>query len=122
MDSVEYLVVGAGVSGLSFANWIAAEATRRGREQPAMVVLESDREPGGYCKTIKQDGFVWDYSGHFFHFRHPDIEAYLRGRIDGPVRTVQKSSGILFGGTFNQVGGFFDIASRFSQNTIVLYY
>jgi NADH:ubiquinone oxidoreductase subunit 2 (subunit N) len=33
---------------------------------------------GGYCKTVKRDGFVWDYSGHFFHFKHPEIERWLR--------------------------------------------
>ena len=37
------------------------------------LLLERDSEIGGYCKTVKQDGFVWDYSGHFFHFKHKDI-------------------------------------------------
>ena len=36
------------------------------------------REIGGYCKTVKKDGFVWDYSGHFFHFKHPEIELAAR--------------------------------------------
>src|SRR6185369_4893514 len=45
------------------------------------LVLESDAEIGGYCKTITQDGFVWDYSGHFFHFKHADIEKDLVARM-----------------------------------------
>jgi len=32
-------------------------------------------EPGGYCRTVVQDGFRVDYSGHFFHFKQPAIEA-----------------------------------------------
>jgi protoporphyrinogen oxidase len=99
MDSVEYLVVGAGVTGLSFSNWIRAEAEARGRAHPEVLVLEAAAEPGGYCKTIAQDGFVWDYSGHFFHFKHPEIEAWLRARMPGQnLRTVNKRSFISYGG------------------------
>jgi protoporphyrinogen oxidase len=99
MDRVEYLVIGAGVSGLSFANWMRAEASARQRPAPEMLVLEADSEPGGYCKTVVQDGFVWDYSGHFFHFTDPGIEAWLRARMPGQeIRTVAKRSFIRFGG------------------------
>jgi protoporphyrinogen oxidase len=99
MDRVEYLVIGAGVSGLSFANWMRAEAAARQRPAPEILVLEADSEPGGYCKTVVQDGFVWDYSGHFFHFRDPGIEAWLRARMPGQeIRTVLKRSFIRFEG------------------------
>jgi protoporphyrinogen oxidase len=92
MHHVEHLVVGAGVSGLAYANAVRGEAARRGKAADVLV-LEKDRAPGGYCKTIEREGFVWDYSGHFFHFRHPEIEAWLRARMpaDG-VKTVVKRS------------------------------
>jgi protoporphyrinogen oxidase len=98
MDTVEYLVIGAGMSGLGFASWLRAEAGARQRPLPDVLVLEADDEPGGYCKTVVKDGFVWDYSGHFFHFKHKDIEAWLRARMDGEVRTVAKSSMIRVAG------------------------
>jgi protoporphyrinogen oxidase len=99
MESVEYLVVGAGVSGLSFANAIRQEAADAGKDAPSVLILEADSEPGGYCKTIVQDGFTWDYSGHFFHFRKPEIEAWLRARMPGQeVRTVEKETSIRFAG------------------------
>jgi protoporphyrinogen oxidase len=99
MDRVEFLVVGAGVTGLAFANAIRAEAAERGSAAPNVVVLEADAEPGGYCKTIHQDGFVWDYSGHFFHFARPEIEAWLRDRMPGAdIRTVTKRSLIRYAG------------------------
>jgi protoporphyrinogen oxidase len=99
MDRVEYLVIGAGVSGLSFANWMRSEAAARQRPAPEILVLEADSEPGGYCKTVVQDGFVWDYSGHFFHFKDPGIEAWLRARMPGQeIRTVVKRSFIRTGG------------------------
>lgn len=98
MDRVDYLVVGAGISGLSFANEIRALAAVNSADMPTVAVLESDAEPGGYCKTVVQDGFVWDYSGHFFHFKHPEIEAWLRARMPGQnIQTVVKRSLIRFG-------------------------
>src|SRR5690606_33246193 len=81
MQRVQHLVIGAGVSGLSYASWLQEKAREQKRPLPSVLVLEKDDEPGGYCKTIKQDGFVWDYSGHFFHFKHPEIEAWLRARM-----------------------------------------
>ena len=94
MTDVDYLVIGAGVSGLGFANWI------REREPTASVlVLEREAEAGGYCRTILRDGFVWDYSGHFFHFKHPEIEAWLRARMPGQrIETIEKQSFIRYAG------------------------
>jgi protoporphyrinogen oxidase len=93
-DRADFVVIGAGVSGLSFANWI------RDRHPGASVlVLEGEAEPGGYCRTVVEAGFVWDYSGHFFHFRQPEIEAWLRARMPGQeVRTVVKRSSIRYAG------------------------
>ena len=98
MEQVDFAVIGAGMSGLGFANWIRAEAAARGRPVPSVRVLEADALPGGYCKTVVEDGFVWDYSGHFFHFKQPAIEAWLRARMDGEVRTVRKLSSIRVAG------------------------
>jgi protoporphyrinogen oxidase len=83
------VIIGAGVSGL-------ATAAALGDED--YLVLEADAEIGGYCKTVRRDGFVWDYSGHFFHFKHPEIEAWLRARMPGQdIRTVAKKSFIRYG-------------------------
>jgi protoporphyrinogen oxidase len=47
---------------------------------------------------VRRDGFVWDYSGHFFHFKHPEIEAWLRARMPGQdIRTIAKKSFIRYG-------------------------
>jgi protoporphyrinogen oxidase len=98
MEQVEYLVVGAGVTGLSFANWIRQEHAARGLTAPLTAIVEAEQEPGGFCRTVVRDGFVWDYSGHFFHFRYPEIEAFLRARMSGEVRTVTKRAVIRFAG------------------------
>jgi protoporphyrinogen oxidase len=89
MDEVRYLVVGAGVSGLAFADRVGKD----------VLVLEGDAEIGGYCKTVQKDGFTWDYSGHFFHFRHPEIERELIDKMQGQrVLKVHKDSRIYWPG------------------------
>jgi protoporphyrinogen oxidase len=94
-DSVRTLIVGAGVTGLA----TAAALSDRGDED--YLVVEADSEIGGWCKTVKKEGFVWDYSGHFFHFRHPEIELWLRDRMPGQrVRSVERKSYIAYKGRF----------------------
>ncbi len=88
MDRTTYLVIGAGVSGLAFANFI---------ESDDYIILEQDQEIGGYCKTVQQDGFTWDYSGHFFHFRHKELEQYLLERMpDDEIKIVEKNTKIRY--------------------------
>lgn len=88
MDQTKYLIVGAGVSGLSFANFVGSHD---------YLILESDTEIGGFCKTVVQDGFIWDYSGHFFHFKHKDMETYLLERMpQDEVRVIEKESAVRY--------------------------
>jgi protoporphyrinogen oxidase len=92
-DSVRTLIIGAGVTGLATA------AALSERQDDDYVVLEADAEMGGWCKTVKKDGFVWDYSGHFFHFRHPEIEQWLRERMTGQrVRSVERKNFVAYKG------------------------
>ena len=95
MEKVGTLIVGAGITGLATA---AALAESEDRDH---LVVEGDSAVGGYCKTVKKEGFVWDYSGHFFHFKHPEIESWLRARMVGQdVRTVEKKSFIDWEGEY----------------------
>ncbi|MDB4934115.1 MAG: hypothetical protein JWP87_1087 [Labilithrix sp.] len=93
MEKVRTLVVGAGITGLATAAALAEQG------DSDVLVLEADAAIGGYCKTVKKEGFVWDYSGHFFHFKHPEIEAWLRERMPGQdIRKIEKKSFIDFNG------------------------
>ncbi len=92
-QSVRTLIVGAGITGLATAAALGESG------DSDYLVLEGDAEIGGYCKTVKKAGFVWDYSGHFFHFKHPEIEAWLRDRMQGQrILDVAKRSFIEYAG------------------------
>lgn len=60
----KYLIIGAGISGLTFANYCKGE----------YLIVEKEKEVGGYCRTIKRNGYVWDYAGHFFHFKTEEFK------------------------------------------------
>lgn len=83
------LIIGAGISGLSYA-----AATNND-----YLIIERDNQIGGYCKTIYQDGFTWDYSGHFFHFLRPAIRDYVMQHISpDEMLTVRKYTQIYYNG------------------------
>jgi protoporphyrinogen oxidase len=86
----KYLVLGSGVTGLAFANFIHSED---------FLILEKEAEPGGYCKTIVQDGFVWDYAGHFFHFRTGALKRFFEKKLPSEQFVEQKKhTHIYYGG------------------------
>ncbi|MDH3726955.1 MAG: FAD-dependent oxidoreductase [Myxococcales bacterium] len=91
MERTRTLIVGAGITGLACADRLG--------EQDYLIV-EAENKIGGYCRTVKRDGFVWDYSGHFFHFRHPEIEEELVGRMDGRVLRIERDSRIWYADRF----------------------
>lgn len=84
------IIIGAGATGLTYAGMTKNES----------LVLEASSSIGGYCKTINQDGFVWDYSGHFFHFVDRQIKNYIYERMKNEeVLTCNKNTQINYFGT-----------------------
>lgn len=85
------LIIGAGVTGISYANFTKND----------FLIIEKEKEVGGYCRTIKRNGFVWDYSGHFFHFQNPEIEKYVCKNIDPRLLLrAQKHTQIYYKGKY----------------------
>ncbi|MCB9728425.1 MAG: NAD(P)-binding protein [Deltaproteobacteria bacterium] len=54
VETVKHLVVGAGVTGPAFADWLDTDD---------LLIFEAEREIGGYCRTVARDGLFWDYPG-----------------------------------------------------------
>lgn len=87
----KYLIIGGGVSGLMFANQIDSED---------YLIIEKEGELGGYCRTIYQDGFIWDYAGHFFHFSDPNIKKFFESKISSEEMVIKhKITKIFFDGS-----------------------
>ena len=84
MEKVTYLILGAGVSGLSFAKNINSKD---------YIIIEKNHEAGGYCRTKETGEYIWDYAGHFFHFSHPELREYFKTIMgsDGVVSKVKNT-------------------------------
>jgi protoporphyrinogen oxidase len=67
------LILGAGLTGLSTAYHLEM---RQGGG-PAYRIVEREPEPGGLCRSVDADGFVFDFTGHLLHLRDDGIRALV---------------------------------------------
>jgi protoporphyrinogen oxidase len=87
------VIVGGGVTGLAAAGFLADRAD--------CMLLERESEVGGYCRTIYRDGFTWDYSGHFFHFKNEWVADRLHSRMRADeIHIITKIARIYFRGQY----------------------
>lgn len=92
LNKVKYLIIGAGVSGLSFANFIKSDS---------YLIIEKEKEAGGYCRTIYEQDFVWDYAGHFFHFATPKLKNFFSNKINqSEIIYKKKNTKIFYNGEY----------------------
>ena len=85
------LIVGGGLTGLVTAERLAAAGI-------IVPVLERESEPGGVCRSIEVEGFVFDHTGHLLHVARPETEAYL-GELGiwEELRVWERSAAIVVG-------------------------
>jgi protoporphyrinogen oxidase len=89
MKKVKYLILGGGISGISTAVFLG--------KNEDYLIIEKEEELGGYCRTVFQDGFTWDFSGHFFHFKNEEIKNLIFQNIDpNVVLQIDKKSSIIY--------------------------
>ncbi len=84
---VEIVIIGGGITGLSLASNLINRD---------YLIIESEKSLGGYCKTNLKDNYVWDYSGHFFHFKNEKIKNKLLKNIDCEIIEVDKKSHVFY--------------------------
>ena len=61
--SPSVIVVGAGPTGLSATYHLGQEA----------MLIEQNATVGGWCRSIEEGGFTFDYAGHIMFYK----EAYV---------------------------------------------
>ena len=91
MITTKNLIIGAGISGLTFANYCGDD----------YIIVEKENEVGGYCKTFKREDYVWDYAGHFFHFKTEEFKnKFLDKMSKDDIVYNDKCTKILYKGKF----------------------
>ena len=80
------IVIGAGISGLSFGYF----------SKKPFIIFEKENTAGGLCKSVKDNGFTFDYSGHFIHIKDKKIKSLIEKVTGKKLLTIKRNSAILF--------------------------
>ncbi len=67
----DIVIVGAGLSGLSAAYHLEQQGFHDYK------IFEKDSTAGGLCRSIQQDGFTFDYTGHLLHTSDPYFKHFI---------------------------------------------
>ncbi len=73
---IKVFIAGGGLAGLACARGLHAGG------RPYLLV-EREKEFGGFCRSVQRDGYTFDYTGHFLHLKNPRIVQWIRSLAPG---------------------------------------
>lgn len=79
-ETHEILIIGAGLSGLSVAHFLAKQAPHLD-----VLILEQDSRPGGAVRSFKDEGYLAEWGPHGFLDNNPASRALL---VDTGLDTI----------------------------------
>lgn len=68
----EVVILGAGLTGLSAAYHLERQGFYDYK------LFEKDTTVGGLCRSVQQDGFTFDYTGHLLHINDPYFKDFIQ--------------------------------------------
>ncbi len=82
------LIIGGGISGLTLAYYLEDD----------YLIIEKETETGGYCRTVKNPTYIWDYAGHFYHFKTDEMKKLFLSLVEeDQIITQTKVTKIYYG-------------------------
>lgn len=88
------VILGAGLSGLSCALHLGPRI--------GYGLYEKENAVGGLCRSVKQDGFCFDYTGHLLHLRQDPAAALVRSLLGPNLNSLDRNSWIYSHLTFTR--------------------
>ncbi len=85
------VILGAGLSGLSAAFHL------KGKEYQ---IYEKEREVGGLCRSVVDDGYTFDHTGHLLHLSHPYMQKILKELLPDRLIRHQRRASIYLKGSY----------------------
>lgn len=89
MTHFNKLVLGGGISAIAWAHFYPKDD---------YMILEKSDSLGGLCKSFKIGESIFDYSGHFMHFKNKEIEEYVTSLLlkhkTGEFKKYDRNAGI----------------------------
>ena len=65
------VILGAGLTGLSTAYYLEKNGFTD------FKIFDRESRPGGLLRSVIQDGFTFDHTGHFVHINDPEFHAFV---------------------------------------------
>lgn len=93
MKNKKIFIVGGGLAGAATAYFLK----RKGIKVP---IFEQEKKYGGLCRSVKKDGFTFDYSGHLLHFRSPRTLSLVKNILKSNLVKHKRQSFIYTCGRF----------------------
>src|ERR1700679_2298436 len=85
---IQTLIAGGGLAGLACAREVA-DGSR------SCLLVENKKEIGGLCRSVLDQGFSFDYTGHFLHFHKPALRQWA-SRYIGKVFKERRRHAVIF--------------------------
>jgi protoporphyrinogen oxidase len=88
----EVVILGGGLAGLSTAYHL----------KRSFLLFEKEERVGGLCRSIKKDGFTFDFTGHLLHFRRDEIKNLVFSLLEGNIPRHRRRSFIYSKGVYTR--------------------
>lgn len=82
------IIIGAGLSGLSSGYHLKMRGVNN------FLILESNDRVGGLCKTEKESGFLFDYTGHYLHLKNEYTQNLIKELLGSNLESHERMSWI----------------------------
>lgn len=92
METPPTIIIGAGPTGLSAANELGDTA----------LLLEQHDRVGGWCRSISDNGFTFDYAGHIMFSNDPYVHELYRMLLGDNIHWQNREAWIFSKGVFTR--------------------
>jgi protoporphyrinogen oxidase len=87
------LILGGGISGLSAAYHLK-------RNNASLTVFDALDKPGGNCRTIQRDGFMFDTGAHRIHDKDKEVTKQVKELLGEHLKRIDAPSKIFDNGRY----------------------
>ena len=91
-SDVETVIIGAGPTGLSAAYHLGAET----------LIIEQEDRVGGWCRSIIQNGFTFDFAGHIMFSKDPYVHEMYRLLLGENVHWQDREAWVFSKGVYTR--------------------
>ena len=78
------VILGAGITGLSVAYHLK-------KKNKDFIIIEKENVPGGLCRNVYTDGYIFNYTGHFLHCKTEYVSNLAKKLVPG-LKKVKRNS------------------------------